>query len=165
LDNAGQLVGVNAFKAPDAQGLSFAVSARDVRAFLATPVSQNQVESECRSRVLFEGRSKNNDAFIRNISLKCDDRADIIIVVPDNKMKPIMALIDVSRRNKIEGIVLDERRAGKWNTSFWDSEIGRNISSAGNSSRWGANAYQHGTTLQPPIEAAEEFPMFMKGNP
>jgi S1-C subfamily serine protease len=123
LDDAGQLIGVNAFKATDAQGLSFAVSARDVREFLATPVSQNQVENECRSRVLFEGRSKDDDGFIRNISLKCDDRADIVIVIPDDKKKPVMALVDLSRRNKVEGIVLDERRAGKWNTSFWDPKL------------------------------------------
>jgi S1-C subfamily serine protease len=123
LDDAGQLVGVNAFKAPDAQGLNFAISARDVRAFLAAPVVQSEVEDECRSHVLFEGRSKKDDGFIKNISLKCDDRADIIIVIPDDKKRPVMALIDLNRRNKVEGIVLDERRVGKWNTSFWDPKL------------------------------------------
>jgi hypothetical protein len=34
-----------------------------------------------------------------------------------------MALIDLNRRNKVEGIVLDERRVGKWNTSFWDPKL------------------------------------------
>jgi hypothetical protein len=32
-------------------------------------------------------------------------------------------LVDISRRNKVEGIVLDERRLGKWNTSFWDPKL------------------------------------------
>jgi hypothetical protein len=40
-----------------------------------------------------------------------------------NKKKPVMALVDISRRNKVEGIILDERRAGKWNTSFWDPKL------------------------------------------
>jgi S1-C subfamily serine protease len=123
LDDGGQLVGVNAFVVKGAQGLNFAISARDVRAFLATPIARSKAEDECKGRVLFEGRSKNNDAFIRNISLKCDDRADISILIPDDKVKPIMALIDINRRNKVEGIVLDERRAGKWNTSFWDPNL------------------------------------------
>jgi S1-C subfamily serine protease len=123
LEDDGQLVGVNAFKTADTQGLNFAISARDVRAFLAAPIAQDQVENQCKSRVLFEGRTKNDDGFIRNISLKCDDRADIAIVIPDDKNKPVMALIDMSRRNKVEGIVLDERRAGKWNTSFWDPKL------------------------------------------
>jgi Trypsin-like peptidase domain len=110
LQDDGQLIGVNSFGVTNSQGLNFAVSARDVREFLAAPVAQNVPEDECKSRVLFEGRSKDNDAFIRNISLKCDDRADIVIVIPDDKNKPVMALVDVNRRNKVEGIVLDERR-------------------------------------------------------
>jgi hypothetical protein len=114
---------VNAFRTTGAEGLNFAISARDIRAFLAAPVAQNPVENECRSRVLFEGRSKDNDAFIRNISLKCDDRTDITIVIPDDTKRPVMALIDLSRRDKVEGIVLDERRAGKWNTSYWDPKL------------------------------------------
>jgi S1-C subfamily serine protease len=123
LEDDGQLVGVNAFVAVGAQGLNFAISARDVRAFLAAPIAQSAVEDECRSRVLFEGRSKNDDAFIKNISLKCDDRADIVIVVPDDKSKSVMALVDINRRNKVEGIVLDVGRTGKWNTSFWDPKL------------------------------------------
>jgi hypothetical protein len=51
-----------------------------------------------------------------------------------NFAKPVMALIDISRRNKVEGIVLDERRAGKWNTSFWGSEVGGDISTKRTSS-------------------------------
>jgi hypothetical protein len=123
LEDGGQLIGVNAFGVKSAQGLNFAISARDVRVFLAAPVGQSEVEDECRSRVLFEGRSKKDDGFIKNISLKCDDRADIVIVIPDDKKRPVMALIDLKRRNKVEGIVLDERRVGKWNTSFWDPKL------------------------------------------
>lgn len=83
----------------------------------------NEPEEQCKSRVVFEGRSKDNDAYIKNISLKCDDRADITIVVPDDKRKSVMALVDIIRRNKVEGIVFDERRVGKWNTSFWDPKL------------------------------------------
>jgi hypothetical protein len=122
LSDDGQLVGVNTFGS-DKQGLNFAVSARDVRAFLAARADQIVSKNECEPRVLFEGRAKDNTAYIKNISLKCDGRADITIVVPDDKKKPVMALVDISRRNKVEGVVLDERRAGKWNTSFWDPKL------------------------------------------
>jgi S1-C subfamily serine protease len=123
LGDDGQLVGVNTFGPKDTQGLNFAISARDVRAFLTSRVAQTEPEDQCKFRVLFEGRSKSNDAFIRNISLKCDDRADVSIVIPDDKTKPVMALVDISRRNKVEGIVFDERRGGKWSTSFWDPKL------------------------------------------
>jgi S1-C subfamily serine protease len=123
IEDSGMLVGVNSFAARDAQGINFAVAAKDVRAFLAAPVAQTAPEDDCKPRVLFEGRDKENTAFLRRISLKCDDRADIVIVVPDDKKKPVMALVDISRRNNVEGIVLDERRVGKWNTSFWDPKL------------------------------------------
>ena len=123
LADDGQLVGVNAFITTDTQGLNFAISAKDVRAFMAAPAKEIVSEDECKSRVIFEGRDKENTAFLRRISLKCDDHADIAIVVPDDKKKPVMAFIDISRRNKVEGIVLDERRSGKWNTSFWDPKL------------------------------------------
>jgi hypothetical protein len=87
-------VGVNTFGYIDKQGLNFAISAKEVREFLAAPFTQIAFEDDCTSHVLFEGRSKDNDAFIKNITLKCDDRADITIVVPDDKKKPIMARRD-----------------------------------------------------------------------
>jgi S1-C subfamily serine protease len=123
LSDDGQLVGVNAFGTKETQGLNFAISAKEVRAFLSKPAEQLVSENECKSRVIFEGRDKENTAFLRRISLKCDDRADITIVVPDDKKKPVMALIDISRRDKVEGIVLDEQRSGKWKTSFWDPKL------------------------------------------
>jgi S1-C subfamily serine protease len=42
LEDGGQLVGVNAFRTTGAEGLNFAISARDIRAFLAAPVAQSE---------------------------------------------------------------------------------------------------------------------------
>ena len=123
LEDSGMLVGVNSFATMDAQGINFAIAAKDIRSFLTAPVAQTAPENDCKPRVVFEGRNKENTAFLRRISLKCDDRADLTVVVPDDKKRPIMALVDISRRNKVEGVVLDERRAGKWNTSFWDPRL------------------------------------------
>jgi len=44
--------------------------------------------------------------------------ADITIIVPDDKNEPVMALLDTERRNKVDAIVLDERRLGKWEETF-----------------------------------------------
>jgi S1-C subfamily serine protease len=118
-----QLVGINSFVATNAQGLNFAVSAKDVNAFLAAPASQPVVQEDCKPRVIFEGRNNDGTAFLRRISLNCDERADIIIVLPDNIRKPVLALFDTKRRDKVDGIALDEKRNGKWNTSFWDPEV------------------------------------------
>jgi hypothetical protein len=72
---------------------------------------------------IFEGRNLKNTAFLRVISLRCDDKADITIVVPDDKAEPIYAQVDLKRRGKFEGIVFDAGRTGKWSTSYWDSQL------------------------------------------
>jgi hypothetical protein len=122
LSDDEQLVGVNSFGATGMQGLNFAVSARDVRALLDAPLSQVKLEPK-NNCVKFEGRDKDNTAFLREISTKCDNWGDVVIVIPDDKRKAIMAYLDTQRKNKVDGIVLDERRSGKWNTSFWDPKL------------------------------------------
>jgi hypothetical protein len=49
-------VGVNAFGTKETQGLNFAISAKEVRAFMSKPAEQLVSENECKSRVIFEGR-------------------------------------------------------------------------------------------------------------
>jgi hypothetical protein len=75
------------------------------------------------AKIIFEGRNQKNDAVIRQISLKCDDMADITVVAPDDKKEPVFALVDLKRRGKREGIVFDQGRTGKWNTSIWDPQL------------------------------------------
>ena len=120
LSDEEELVGVNSFGAKGAQGLNFAVSARDVRAFLSAPMSRIEPENNC---VIFDGRDDRNTAFLRRISIKCDNWVDVAIIVPDDKKEPIMALLDTRRKGKVDGVVLDERRSGKWNVSFWDPNL------------------------------------------
>ena len=117
----GKLVGVNSFRTPGAEGLNFAVAAKEIRAFLANPKSDMQAQNTCtKAKIIFEGRNNDNTAFIRTISLRCDDIADIMIVVPDKKREPIFALVYSKRQDKPDGLVLDPKRSGKWTTSFWD---------------------------------------------
>jgi hypothetical protein len=75
------------------------------------------------AKMIFEGRNQENTAFMRQFSLRCDETADIIVVSPDDKQQPVLALIDPKRRGKPEGIVFDLRRTGKWNTSIWDPQF------------------------------------------
>jgi S1-C subfamily serine protease len=58
IEDSGMLVGVNSFAAKDAQGINFAIAAKDVRAFLAAPAAQSSIEDECKPRTLFEGETR-----------------------------------------------------------------------------------------------------------
>jgi len=82
----GRLIGVNSFKS-EGEGLNYAVSVTDVRFFLTTPNSAlapsratDKKEKECNGKVLFEGRNKDDDAYIRQLSSKCDNIADVVYI-------------------------------------------------------------------------------------
>jgi len=124
LTEDGKIVGVNSFRTSGAEGLNFAVAAKEVWAFLANPNNGMQPQNKCiQAKIIFEGRNNDNTAFIRTISLRCDDIADIMVVVPDNKREPIFALVYSKRQDKPDGLVLDPKRSGKWTTSFWDVDF------------------------------------------
>jgi S1-C subfamily serine protease len=86
LTEDGKIVGVNSFRTSGAEGLNFAVAAKEIRAFLANPNNGMQAQNACtQAKIIFEGRNDNNTAFIRTISLRCDDKVDVVVVFPDNK--------------------------------------------------------------------------------
>ena len=121
LTEDGKIVEVNSFGTTGAENLNFAIAAKEIRAFLANPKSDRQAQNTCtKAKIKFEGRNDENTAFIRTISLRCDDKADIMIVVPDNKKEPIFALVYSKRQDKPDGLVLDPKRSGKRTSSFWD---------------------------------------------
>jgi hypothetical protein len=126
------MIGVNSFLDPQAQGLNFAVSVSDVRAFLAARSSaiastkapqQKNAEAQCAPKTLFEGRNKNNTANIRRVSLKCDNTADLVFVLPDKKNEPLMALMDTRRRGKADVYFFDPTRTANWQVSYWDVDF------------------------------------------
>lgn len=122
LSDDGKLIGVNAFKS-EGEALNFAISVVDVRNFLKAPKSVMASSEQCKSQILFEGRNKADDAFIRRVSTHCDDFADLIFVLPDNKKEPMVALVDTKHRNKADGIVFDPSRKADWKTSYWDANL------------------------------------------
>jgi Trypsin-like peptidase domain len=132
LSDDGKLIGVNAFKA-EGEALNFAVAATDVRRFLAAtnsvissdraPASRSETKGCTDPKVVYEGRNKADDAFIRSVSLKCDNIADLIVVLPDNNSKAMYALFDSNRRKKADAIIFDPSRTGNWKFSFWDTNL------------------------------------------
>jgi S1-C subfamily serine protease len=112
-----------------AQGLNFAVSSRDIREFVADvtsgkittlPLALPTVASGCSGQMLFNGRTKSNDATLKMFSLKCDQIADAWEVFPDDKSKPVQFNFDPDRKGKSAIVVLSDPATGKWGKSFWD---------------------------------------------
>jgi hypothetical protein len=133
LSDDGKIIGVNSFGDKSAQGLNFAVAAKELIYFLKNQANGLEALNTCNeAKTIFEGRNQKNTGFIRQISLQCDDTADIILVAPDDKRDPFFALVDLKRRGKAEGIVFDLKRSGsRWDTSFWDSKLDDTFASKG----------------------------------
>jgi S1-C subfamily serine protease len=120
--------GENAVIARPAQGLNFAVSARDVRAFvneatsgkLANLTLQIPGVPGCTWKMLFNGRTKENDAGLQTFSSTCDGVADAWEVFPDDKSKPVELHLDPLRSGKSSIVVLSNAKTQKWETSYWD---------------------------------------------
>ena len=121
LSDDGKIAGVSLFVTKGAEGLNFAVGAKEIGYFLQNPANGMDAFKGCaQSQVVFQGRNQLNNAFLLIISLHCDYTADVTIVTPDDTTQPIYALVDRKRRGKPEGIIYDLRRSGKWDLSFWD---------------------------------------------
>ena len=113
LTEDGKVVGVNSFGTTGAENLNFAIAAKEIRAFLANPKSDMQAQNKCtQAKIIFEGRNNANTAFIRTISMRCDDKGDIMIVVPDNKREAIFALVFRNARISLTDSFLTQNAPG-----------------------------------------------------
>lgn len=128
LSDTGDLIGVNAFKAKQGEGLNFAISVEDVRQFIAEPMKTvsapkiaNTSTSKCGPRVLYQGRNKDNDAFIKLIDTRCNGKGDMLYVVPDDTRRSIKVIFDTVGDGRPDFWVYDPSRNGKWRYSLISS--------------------------------------------
>ena len=126
LGDSGKLLGVNSFKA-QGENLNFAVSVEDISTFLksrsqeaALPEAPKQA---CTARQLYEGRNQENTAGLIQFDTNCDGKADRSLFIPDNKSKPIKALIDTNFDDRADIIIDDVNRDEKWDMSFYDTNF------------------------------------------
>ena len=115
--------------AKDALGLNFAVSAGDIRQFLDDTTSGKisnlalqmpTAPAGCKPLLVFNGRTKANDATLRMYSLTCDLKSDAWEIVPDDKAKPVELHLDPERSGKDRIVVYADVKTGKWSLSRWD---------------------------------------------
>ncbi|SEO08046.1 Trypsin-like peptidase domain-containing protein [Rhodospirillales bacterium URHD0017] len=126
----GKMIGVNSFKAPG-ETLNFAVAINEVEKFLAAAqsgayepkVAAAAAKSCEQPKVVFEGRNKDNTAFVRTLDMECSGKVDAALIVPDDKSKPIEFRLDTNRDGKTDAWIVDDDRDGKWDISYWDTDF------------------------------------------
>jgi hypothetical protein len=124
-----QVAGADMMIARPAQGLNFAVSAPDLRKFLGDvengkfsnlALQMPGTAPGCTGQVVFNGRTKSNDAGLRTFSLKCDNQTDAWEIFPDDTSKPVEFHLDPDRSGKSSIVVFSNPQTHKWELSFWD---------------------------------------------
>ncbi len=126
LSDDGKLVGVNSFKDTTAQAINFAVSVVDVRSFLNATnnvLPANAATNDCKGKVIFDGRDKQNAGFMRSVSSNCTQTANVVFFLPDDQTKPMVAYLDTKGRNKSDAVVFDPSRTANWKYSYWDVDL------------------------------------------
>ena len=99
------------------------------------PASTGSAPSGCQPATVYDSRldtSVKPDADQRlGIDTNCDNIADIVMVTPADKAKPILALIDSNYDGKVDIIVVDKNRDGRWDISYHDVDFDGTIDIVG----------------------------------
>ena len=130
LADSGHLIGINTFKATGGEGLNFAVSVDEVKKFLARPASRlaqehqkPQSKVECKPKELSTFRNKENNATVVSFDMFCTGKDSGEYVTPDAQDQAIFLRLDRKGDGKVDAIIFDFKRRGKWDLSFWDENF------------------------------------------
>ncbi|WP_312160481.1 trypsin-like peptidase domain-containing protein [Phenylobacterium sp.] len=129
LDDNLEIIGINSFKS-DGEGLNFAVSADDVRAFLAlkadrtaaraTAVRKNLASKSCEAAALEEWPTTDPKGMGYLVDVDCDGEGDFVVIEPARKSDPITYLFDHDGDGKIDGAIIDHGRDGNFDEALLD---------------------------------------------
>ncbi len=130
LTDNGVLVGVNSFVDRSAQGINFAVSIEDVKQFLsrsgnrlAEKTQQPQASKKCEMKEVFKGKLEDGSGEVTLWDSKCTGKADLNIVIPYDKSKPIYSEMDRNQDGNVDVKIFSQNRDYKWDFSFWDENF------------------------------------------
>ena len=131
IDDSMAIVGINSFIG-EGEGINFAVSADDVKAFLsrttdrmAQPVTnaKKKVASKaCKPQTLRDWPFKDPAGTAFLIDSDCDGEGDFVAIEPDKASEAIIYYFDEDDDGKIEAMLFDEDRDGDLDFAFYDTD-------------------------------------------
>lgn len=132
LDQKGNLVGINSFKA-EGEALNFSVSVDEVRSFLERPEgrqaarreAQPNDQGQCDDVVPIASERQVMDGFGAGemvlLDVDCDGESDIEMFVPDDEAEPILMSVDTTGDGRIDTVFFDTNRDGEVDVSIYDT--------------------------------------------
>jgi hypothetical protein len=133
LNDAIEVVGINSF-GNEGEGLNFAISADDVRSFLARTAdrmtqrprapsaARAAAAKQCEMKILETERSEDPAGEKRWLDFTCDGEVDGVMMVPDDAKEPQFYVIDNDGNGKADEVLLDRDRDGAAEFSAYDTD-------------------------------------------
>lgn len=129
LDDNLKVVGINSFSG-EGEGLNFAVSAEDVKSFLArsgdrlVPGGHKQAAAAepCKTvKSLSERRDEEHKGVNVLMDETCDGEGDYVAFFPDDKREPVLMMYDDDGNGDIDTILVDKNWDAKPETGLYDT--------------------------------------------
>jgi S1-C subfamily serine protease len=127
LDDELKVVGINSFVG-DGEGLNYAVSAEDVKSFLArtddrlTAARQAAAAAACEPQVLKEEPMRRVKGVRALIDGDCDGEGDMIVETPASKREPVTVFYDDDGDGKLDTMLFDDDRDGDPDSALYDTD-------------------------------------------
>ncbi|MEW5683717.1 MAG: S1C family serine protease [Pseudomonadota bacterium] len=127
LDDQLNVIGINSFKG-EGEGLNFAVSAEDVKSFLArtedriSHPASNAGGKACKPQVLEETRVSKPKGTEYLFDDDCDGKADSILLIPDSKRDPVVSLEDADGDGKYDTAYYDYGHDDQYDVVLYDTD-------------------------------------------
>lgn len=128
IDDNLNVVGINSFKS-DGEGLNFAVSAEDVKSFLARgqdrlAASQARAAAAkaCKGDTLKQRPSTKPKGMEYLMDMDCDGEADATVLVPDSKREAIVVFKDTDGDGKFDTMLFDDNQDGHPDQALYDTD-------------------------------------------
>jgi hypothetical protein len=123
LDDQLRIVGINSFVG-EGEGLNFAVSAEDVKSFLARGQDRFAAKpAACtETTVLEEKKIAKPKGVEQLLDTDCDGEGDTILEIPASKREPILATFDGDEDGKLDTVYVDNDRDGEVDEAIYDTD-------------------------------------------
>jgi S1-C subfamily serine protease len=128
IDDGLKIVGINTM-VQEGEGLNYAVSADDVKAFLGRPADRAAPKTtavasrkSCKHEAMAQERSEDDDGYYFEMDGDCDGKADYLLFMPDDKKGAVLLMTDENEDGKADVIYADEDRDGDFEFSLHDTD-------------------------------------------
>lgn len=128
LDDDARIVGINSFSG-EGEGLNYAVSAEDVKTFLArgrdrltAAAARKAAAAKCEWKTLKEVPSKNPKGTRYLVDTDCDGVGDTVFIEPASKKDPEVMFIDTDGDGKLDTMLFDNDHDGNPDEAMYDTD-------------------------------------------